>query len=171
MAIQQRSDRADTDVVRAAEAASTTTADIRVSPAEMTPVAMNGASTAELISRASEQIRTLARAEVELARAELQGKGKQAGIGGGMFAAAGLLGWYLIGVLLAAAVAGLAVVWPVWLAALVVAAGVALVAGVLALLGRSRIRRAQPLIPTEAVASIKADIAAVRDAFTEGRRS
>ena len=48
-------------------------------------------STAELVQRASEQLSKLVRDEIALAKAELAEKGKHAGIGVGLFGAAGVL--------------------------------------------------------------------------------
>jgi hypothetical protein len=123
--------------------------------------ALPDASLAELISRVSDDAKKLVRAEVALAKAELSGKVKTAGIGAGMFGAAGVIVWFAVAVLIAAAVLGLAVVLPYWLAALVVGVALVLVAGLLVLLGAGALRRAQPLAPTQAIASVKADIAAV----------
>jgi uncharacterized membrane protein YqjE len=119
------------------------------------------ASLAELISRVSDDAKKLVRAEVALAKAELSGKAKAAGIGAGMFGAAGVIVWFAVAVLIAAAVLGLAVVWPYWLAALVVGVALFLFAGLLVLVGRGALRRAQPLAPTQAIESVKADIAAI----------
>ena len=58
------------------------------------------ASTSELVSRASAQISTLIRDELALAKAELTEKGKRAGLGGGLFGGAAVLGAYGLGLLL-----------------------------------------------------------------------
>ena len=75
--------------------------------------------------------------------------------------AAGLLAGYATAILLVAAVAGLALVWPIWLAALVVCGGALIVAGVLALSGRSRLRRATPVAAQAAAQSVQDDVATV----------
>src|SRR3954463_4069348 len=87
------------------------------------------ASVAELVRQLSEQTSRLARQEVELAKAELAVKGKRAGIGAGMFGGAGLLGLYAVGALTAAAILALATAVASWLAALIVAAVLAAIAG------------------------------------------
>ena len=48
--------------------------------------------TGELLRELSDQTTTLVKQEMELAKAELQEKGKQAGVGAGMFGGAGLFG-------------------------------------------------------------------------------
>ena len=62
----------------------------------------------ELVKQFSEQTALLARKEVELAKAELQIKGRRAGIGAGMFGGAGLFGVYALGALTACAILALA---------------------------------------------------------------
>ena len=78
------------------------------------------ASAAELVKQLSEQTSRLVRQEVELAKAELTVKGKQAGIGAGLFGGAGVFGLYALGALTAAAIAALATAMATWLAALIV---------------------------------------------------
>lgn len=101
-------------------------------------------TTRELTSRLGEQLSTLARSEIALAKAELFARGRQAAMGGGLFAAAGIvgLGGYLA--LIAAAIAGVAVALPVWASALIVGAALAALAGGLALIGRRRMTRSMP---------------------------
>ncbi|GAA4105248.1 hypothetical protein GCM10023066_55660 [Nocardioides kongjuensis] len=64
--------------------------------------------------------------------------------------------------LLAAAVLGLAVALPAWLAGLVVGVVVLAVAGVLAIVGRNRITEATPPVPERTLTSVRKDVAAVR---------
>src|SRR4051794_31805527 len=99
-------------------------------------------SVAELVRRLSEQSTRLMRAEIELAKAELAAKGKQAGIGAGMFGGAGVFALYGVGALVAAAIAGLATAVDTWLAALIVAIVLLTVAGIAALLGKNRVEAA-----------------------------
>jgi uncharacterized membrane protein YqjE len=117
-----------------------------------------GRSTAELVQRLSEQVSQLVRQEMQLAKLELAEKGKRTGIGAGLFGGSGLFAVYGIAVLVAAAVLGLATVWPAWLAALVVGLLLLLLAGLLALVGRGQFKKAMPPVPTDAVASVKADV-------------
>jgi MFS family permease len=124
-------------------------------------------STAELVKLASEQISRLVRDELRLARAELAEKGKQAGIGAGLFGGGTAVGLYGVGALLAALIIGLANVMPAWLAALLVGVVLLGIAAVLALAGRGRVRRATPPVPENAVRSAKADIDTVTEAVRE----
>lgn len=122
----------------------------------------SSASTADLVRQASEQISRLVRDELALARAEMTAKGKQAGLGAGLLSGGGALALYGLGALLAAAALGLDVVLPAWLAALIVAVVLLGSAGVLALLGRTRVAKAVPPVPQEAAHSVRADIDEVK---------
>ncbi len=127
------------------------------------------ASIGELVQQLSEQTSRLARQEVELAKAELQVKGKRAGIGAGMFGGAGLFGLYALGAFAAAAVLALATAMSAWLAALIVAVILSAVAGVLAIRGQSRLRAATPPIPERAAESTKEDVRVVKSRVQAAR--
>jgi len=119
-------------------------------------------STAELVRRASEQLSTLVRDELALAKAELAGKAKHAGAGAGLFGGAAAVALFGVAVLVATAVIALDLVLPLWLAALLVGLLLLIIAGVLALVGRAQLRQGVPPTPDAAVASIKADIETVK---------
>ena len=121
------------------------------------------ASTGELVRQAAEQISRLVRDELTLARAELAAKGKRAGTGAGLLGGGGLLALYGVAALLTAVVLGLAETMPAWLAALIVAVVLFAVAGVLAVLGRTRVRQATPVVPEQTVRSVQADIEEVTE--------
>ena len=124
---------------------------------------------ADLMRDLSQQSTELIRQEIELAKAELRQKGKAAGIGAGMFGAAGLFGVFAFAALTAAIIAALSLAFDdVWPAALVVAAVYGAVAGVLALTGKNKVQEATP--PVErAPESIKQDIASVKAHAQAGR--
>jgi uncharacterized membrane protein YqjE len=129
------------------------------------------ASTAELVRRAADQISTLVRDELAIAKAEVFEKATYAGRGVGLFGGAGLVSLYGVLAVLTAIVLLLARVMPAWGAALLVGIVLLLVAGVLALVGRSQVRRATPPVPQEAVRGVRADINTVTSAVEErGRR-
>jgi hypothetical protein len=125
---------------------------------------LDGASIGELTARMSEQVSRLVRDELALAQLEAKHKAKALGLGVGMFGASGVLAFFGAGCGVAAAVLGLANVLRPWLAAVIVAAALFVVAGVLALAGRAGVKRGGAPIPTEAVESAKADVAVVRQA-------
>ncbi len=119
------------------------------------------ASIGELVSSVSADLSRLVRDEMRLAQVEVTEKAKKAGIGVGAFGAAGVLALFALGVLLAAAVLGLATVIPAWLAALVVGVVVLLVAGVAALVGKKKVSEAA--VPTRAVDSVKTDVQEIKE--------
>jgi Putative Actinobacterial Holin-X, holin superfamily III len=124
----------------------------------------------DLVKDATEQAQTLVRQEIELAKAELGEKGKQAGIGAGMFGGAGLFGLFAFGALTAAAIGAVDLAVPFWAAALIVAAVYGAMAGVLALTGKNKVQAATPPAPEEAVESIKEDVAWTKQRAQAGRR-
>jgi uncharacterized membrane protein YqjE len=128
------------------------------------------ASTSDLVKQLSEQMSRLARQEVELAKAELQIKGKQVGVGAGFFGGAGLVGLYALGALIAAVIAALALAMDTWLAALIVAVVLAAVAGVMALTGRSRVQRGTPPVPEQSIESVKEDVQWTKASAQRGRQ-
>ena len=125
--------------------------------------------TAELVKDISDQATRLVRSEIELAKAELAVKGKQAGIGAGMFGGAGLLAVFGFGALTAAAIAALATAVATWLAALIVAVVYFAVAGIAALLGKGRVQKATPPLPERAIDSTKQDIETTKARVKEAR--
>jgi hypothetical protein len=128
-------------------------------------------STAELVSQLSEQISTLVRDELALARVEMTEKGKRAGKGAGLLGAGGVLALYGLGALFVTIGALLALALPVWLSALIVMVLIFAAAGVAALLGKKQVQQAVPPKPTAAVASTKRDVQAVKNAVHDGRSS
>jgi hypothetical protein len=124
----------------------------------------------ELLRQLSEQTSTLVRQELDLARAEMTEKGKQAGIGAGMFGAAGVVGLFALGGLTAALILLLATAVTPWVSALIVAAVYGAVAGGLALNGRNRVTRAVPPVPEQTVDSVTTDVEMTRERAKEGRR-
>lgn len=124
-------------------------------------------STAELVQRATEQVSRLVREELALARIELAEKGRHAGIGVGLFGGGGAMALYGLGALVAAGVLALALVIPAWAAALVVAATLFLLAGLLALIGRRQVRQAVPAVPSATADSLRADVRTVTSAVRD----
>jgi Putative Actinobacterial Holin-X, holin superfamily III len=115
--------------------------------------------TGELLKELSDQTTTLVKQELELAKAELSEKGKQAGKGVGMFGGAGLFGIGAFAALTACLIALLATALDhVWISALVVAALYGAVAGVLAMTGKRKVAEAGPPIPEQARDSVKEDV-------------
>jgi hypothetical protein len=127
-------------------------------------------STAELLRQLSQQTGDLVRHEMELAKAELREKAKAAGLGAGIFGGAGLLALYAVGALTACAILVLATLLDAWLAALIVGAGYAALAGVLALIGRKKVEQATPPVPEQAIESSKEDVEWTKQRARAARR-
>ena len=115
-----------------------------------------------LVHRLSEQIPELVRSELRLAQAELTEKGKRAGLGIGMFSAAGLLAFLGLSTLVATFVLLLDLVLPAWAAALIVAAVLFAGAGVVALVGKKEVEQATPPAPERTIANVREDVATVK---------
>src|SRR4051794_41956636 len=93
-------------------------------------------STGELLKQLSNETTTLVKQEIELMKAELAQKAKPAGLGAGMFGAAGVFGGGAFLALTAFFIALLGGALPIWAAAPVVAGGFAGVSGGAGLAGR-----------------------------------
>jgi uncharacterized membrane protein YqjE len=115
-------------------------------------------SLGELLKQLSEQTTRLVHQELELAKAELSEKGKQAGQGAGLFGGAGAFGLAALGALTACFILALDVVMAAWLAALLVAVVDGVVAFVLVKQGQARIKRATPPVPTQTIETVKEDV-------------
>nr|WP_221380442.1 phage holin family protein [Actinoplanes polyasparticus] len=125
----------------------------------------------QLVSQLSEQVSTLVRDELTLARMEMVEKGKRAGAGAGLLGGAGVIALYGLGALFVTIGALLALVLPVWAAALIVTVLLFAVAGVAALIGKNQVKQAVPPEPEEAMASGKRDVEAVKAAIRDGRQA
>ncbi len=119
-------------------------------------------SIGELVRYASEQLSILVKEEIKLARLELSNKSKRAGRGAGLLGAGLLLALYGLGVLVAAAVLGVAEVFQPWLAALIIGGGLLLLAIIFALIGRRQVKAATPAAPVETMESVRADVDALK---------
>lgn len=120
------------------------------------------ASLGQLVSSVSQQIPDLIRSEIRLAQAEMTEKGKRAGLGLGMFGAAGLLALYGVGALLVTIVLLLDLVLPAWAAALIVTVVLLAAAGLVALKGKTKVADATPPKPERALDGLKADVATIK---------
>lgn len=125
--------------------------------------------TGELLRDLSDHTTTLVKQEMELAKAELQEKGKQAGLGAGMFGGAGLFGLGAFAALTACLIAALDQVMAIWLAALVVAVAYAVIAAVLAMTGKQKVKQAVPPVPEQAKDSVKEDMEWAKTQARSGR--
>jgi uncharacterized membrane protein YqjE len=123
----------------------------------------------DLLKQLSQETSTLVRQEMELARAELTQKGKQAGLGVGILGAAGIVALLALGALTACIILALDTAMAAWLAALIVAAVYGAIAGALALMGRDRVQEATPPAP-QTVETLKEDVAWAKTQKSSGVR-
>ncbi|BBY16425.1 phage holin family protein [Mycolicibacterium litorale] len=120
------------------------------------------ASLGELMSQLSAQTSRLVRDELRLAQKEFQESAKHAGIGAGLLSVAGIFAFLGLATVIAAAVAALSLVLPVWASALIVALVLFVVAGVAATVSKKQAEEVTPAAP-RTVETVKADIQEVKD--------
>jgi hypothetical protein len=113
-------------------------------------------SVGELIGNISNDLSTLFRQEVELAKVELKQEAAKAGKAGGMLGAAGFAGYLVVVLLTGALVAALSNVIDTAWAALIVAVIWAIVGAVLYANGRKRLKTVDPT-PRRTVDTLKED--------------
>ena len=119
------------------------------------------ASVGELLTRLSAQTSRLVRDELKLAQQEMRESLRRAGKGAGLVSAAGLLTFLGAATLIAAAVAALSLVLPVWAAALIVGVVLLAAAAVVAVVSRREVERVTPPLP-RTVENVREDIEEVR---------
>ncbi|MEE2521754.1 phage holin family protein [Pseudarthrobacter sp. J75] len=101
--------------------------------------------------------------EIALAKVEIKRKGIQLGVAAAFFGVALVFLGLLVIALVVAAIMGLATVMPAWLAALLVAAFFLVVAGIGALVGLAKFKKAMPLMPEETIRGIKHDLGVAKE--------
>ena len=80
-----------------------------------------------------------------------------------------MVGVLALGALVATVILLLATAMTAWLAALIVSVVLFAIAGVLALLGKSRVEKAAPPVPEQTIETVKADVAEAKTRAQEGR--
>lgn len=115
-------------------------------------------SMGQLFSELTNDVSTLFRQEVALAKAEISVKAKEAGKGAGLLGGAGVTGLVTLGALTAFLIALLSEWMDVWVAALIVTILWAIVTAILAQRGRSILKEAGPPVPQQAIDSTKEDV-------------
>jgi Putative Actinobacterial Holin-X, holin superfamily III len=115
-------------------------------------------SIADLLRELSEEIGTLVRAEMQLARAEIVEKAKPAAASAVSFGGTALFGFGAFGAVTAALIAALALALPTWAAALIIAIVYGIVAYVLVENGKKKLREAEPPLLPQTTQTIKDDI-------------
>jgi uncharacterized membrane protein YqjE len=118
------------------------TADVHPHPAES-----DDRSLGEIFSDVANDLSTLIKQEMELAKTEMKDEFKKAGKGAGLLGGAGLAGWMVLLFLSLSAVFALDKGMDLWLAALIVTVVWGIIAAVLAATGRKELRRSNPQLP------------------------
>lgn len=116
----------------------------------------------QLTRDASAQFKRLLAAELALFKAEMAAKAKAAGIGVGLLVGALVFVFFAVAVLITAAVFAFALIVPGWLAALIVAGILIVLAVIAALVGRAMLKRGVPPVPDDLAPELKADAQALR---------
>lgn len=120
---------------------------------------------ADLIKDIRGDAQLLVNDQVELAKAELTPAAKNAGIGGGLFGAAGYFGVNAATLIFIAAAMGLAALGlPYWAAFLIVAGVLLVIAAILGAIGFTRIKKVKP--PEKTIANGKALVAELQAAVS-----
>ena len=110
-------------------------------------------SIGQLVSNATTQVSSLVRSEIELAKTELVGSAKKAGVGGGLLAAAGVIALFSL-LFFFAFLAYLIGIWlPMWASWLIIFLVMLVIAGILAAIGLASIKKVKK--PERTVESVK----------------
>jgi uncharacterized membrane protein YqjE len=115
-------------------------------------------SVGELLKQLSEQTATLVRQELDLAKAEMQQKGRRAGVGLGLIGGGGVVALAAVGALTATLIMLLAEWMGGWVAGLIVTIVYAALAALLGLQGKEKVSQATPPIPEQTVETVKEDV-------------
>lgn len=119
-------------------------------------------SLVELVTSIPTLVSDLVTREIELLKAEMVAKFKALGIGVGLIAGALVVLLGMLGVLLTAVILALSEIMPGWLAALLVAAVLLIIAVIVGLIGYSVLKKGIPPVPTESIDSLKRDYRAIK---------
>jgi putative superfamily III holin-X len=111
----------------------------------------------------ADRARSIVRLELQLAASELKRKVAAFGVGIAMLVGAAIFALFGLGFALATIAAAIATVLSTWLALLIVAGGLFLMVGVLAVLGIGALRKGSPPVPEQAIAEAKLTTQAVKN--------
>lgn len=113
-------------------------------------------SLADLLGDLSDDVTTLFRQEVELAKVEVKQEAVEAGKAAGMLLAGAIAGFVTLLLIAWAAAWALALAMPIWAGFLIVAVVFAAVTAALVQMGRSRLERFDP-VPHRTIETLQAD--------------
>lgn len=118
----------------------------------------------------TEDLSTLVRSEIALAKLEMKQSFAAMGAASAMFAVAAFFGLFALGFLLVTAALGLVAVGvSPWLATLIVAALLLIMAGVLAFIGKTKLKNFNP-VPHQTIENVKTDISTIKGDFARVRQ-
>ncbi len=123
----------------------------------------------ELLSNVTNEIASLFRKEVELARVETSEQVSRAAKAGGMLGAAAVIGFLDLILFAFAAAWALSEVVPEGVAFLIVGVLFAIVTAALAVAGKKRLAGVNP-VPNQTVQTLKEDVQVAKDSFARGVR-
>lgn len=103
-------------------------------------------SIGELVAGITERFSRLIRDEIELAKVQATAKVKKISVGAVMLIVGGVIALYAFGILLLAAVWGIANALPLWLSALIVGVFLLLITGILVLVGIKSLKKSNDYV-------------------------
>ena len=124
----------------------------------------------ELLKQLSQETSTLVKQELDLAKAEMTQKGKQAGLGAGLISGGALLGLGAFGAFTAFLILLLGTFMENWIAALIVTVVYGAIAAFLALRGKNELQEATPAAPEQTVETLKEDVEWAKTRTRSGAR-
>jgi hypothetical protein len=127
-------------------------------------------SVPELLKQLSQETSTLVKMELDLAKAEMTQKGKQAGLGAGFVGGGALLGLGAFGAFTAFLILLLGTAMENWIAALIVTVVYGAIAAFLALRGKKELQEAGPPAPEQTVETLKEDVEWAKTQTRSGAR-
>ena len=104
-------------------------------------------SIGEIVSDVTQDLTTLIRQEIDLAKTELKEEGTKAAKGAGMLGGAGLAGYFTILFLSVTLMFVLDEFLELWLAALIITASWAIATAILAVIGKNKLQASKPQLP------------------------
>lgn len=127
-------------------------------------------STGELVSQLSDQVTRLVRDEIQLGQIEMSAKAKKASLGAGLLGASGVIALFGLGAGIATGIIALALVVPAWLAGLLVTAFLLAVAGIAALVGKTKVTETTP-VPERTIEGAKRSVDTVKKGVSDGQHN
>ncbi len=123
----------------------------------------------EIVKDLSADLGQLIHSEIALAKSEIQENVARLGTGAGLLGGAGVAGLFALEFVLLAIMFGLvAAGLNTWLAALVVAVALGVIAALMAMRGKSKVANAS-VVPSATIENVKRDVAAIKNDVTDLR--